>query len=75
MLASFGLGTVYVAGARVLVLPSRGYMLRQDVGEAATNLALGDDRIVRSETEIFNNSQLVERVIEDIGLGLSLIHI
>ncbi len=44
-------------------------MLRQDVGEAATNLALGDDRIVRSETEIFNNSQLVERVIEDIGLG------
>ena len=69
VLASFGLGTVYVAEARVLVLPSRDYMLRQDVGEAATNLALGDDRIVRSETEIFNNSQLVERVIEDIGLG------
>ena len=69
VLASLSLGTVYVAEARVLVLPSRDYMLRQDVGEAATNLALGDDRIVRSETEIFNNSQLVERVIEDIDLG------
>ena len=69
VLASLSLGTVYLAEARVLVLPSRDYMLRQDVGEAATNLALGDDRIVRSETEIFNNSQLVERVIEDIDLG------
>ena len=68
LLAALKLGTVYTAEARLLVLPSRDYVLRQDVGETGVNMALGDDRIVRSETEIFNNSQLVERVIEDLGL-------
>lgn len=68
LLAALKLGTVYTAEARLLVLPSRDYVMRQDVGETGVNMALGDDRIVRSETEIFNNSQLVERVIEDLGL-------
>ncbi len=68
MLVSLKLGTVYTAEARVLVLPSRDYVLRPEVGDLGVNMAMGDDRIVRSETEIFKNSQLVERVIEEIGL-------
>ena len=69
LLVSLKLGMTYTAEARLLVLPSRDYVMRQDVGETGVNMALGDDRIVRSETEIFNNSQLVERVVEDIGLA------
>ncbi|HHW77183.1 MAG TPA: hypothetical protein GX399_09200 [Xanthomonadaceae bacterium] len=68
VLVSLKLGTVYTAEARVLVLPSRDYVLRPEVGDLGVNMAMGDDRIVRSETEIFKNSQLVERVIEEIGL-------
>ncbi|HCK80566.1 MAG TPA: hypothetical protein PK880_09050 [Candidatus Competibacter sp.] len=68
LLASLKLGMTYTAESRLLVLPSRDYVMRQDVGETGVNMALGDDRIVRSETEIFNNSQLVERVVEDVGL-------
>ncbi len=68
-LIALKLQTVYTAEARVLVLPSQEYMLRPDVGELSMNMGLGDDRIVRSETEIFKNPQLIERVIEDIGLS------
>lgn len=59
---------MYTAQARVLILPSREYALNPDVGSLNTSFILGDERIVRSETEILKNTALTEQVIEDIGL-------
>lgn len=65
---SFKLGILYTAEARILILPSHQYVLNSDVGELANNFGMGDERIIRSETEILKNSSLVEQVIKTIGI-------
>ncbi|MCC6136888.1 MAG: hypothetical protein IT491_16235 [Gammaproteobacteria bacterium] len=65
---SFKLGILYTAEARILILPSRQYVLNSDVGELTNNFGMGDERIIRSETEILKNSTLVEQVIKIIGV-------
>ncbi|CAK0772510.1 polysaccharide biosynthesis protein PslE [Gammaproteobacteria bacterium] len=69
LLVSFKLGIVYKAEARVLVLPSREYTLRPETGEAGLNLAMGENQIVRSETEILKNLQIIEKTIETVGIS------
>lgn len=59
---------MYTAQGRILVLPSREYALNPDVGSLNTNFVLGDERILRSETEILKNAALAEQVIDSIGL-------
>lgn len=59
---------LYTAQARILVLPGRAYTLNSDVGEIASNFSLGDERIVRSETEILKNPTLIEETIQTIGM-------
>lgn len=65
---ALGLEPMYTAQARILVLPSREYALNPDVGSLNTNFVLGDERILRSETEILKNAALAEQVISSIGL-------
>ena len=59
---------MYTAQARILVLPSREYALNPDVGSLNANFVLGDERILRSETEILKNAALAEQVIDSISL-------
>lgn len=60
---------IYTAEARMLVLPSREYTLNPEVGEFSSAFGLGEERMIRSETEILKNSTLVDDVITDLGIG------
>ncbi|WP_295446161.1 Wzz/FepE/Etk N-terminal domain-containing protein [uncultured Thiodictyon sp.] len=60
---------IFTAQARLIVLPSQEYTLNPVPGAAVMNFALGDERIVHSETEILKNSTLVEQVIEHLGIA------
>ncbi len=76
-LLTFSLGAVmalklkpiYTAEARMLVLPSREYTLNPAVGEFSSAFGLGEERMVRSETEILKNSTLVDDVITELGIA------
>jgi uncharacterized protein involved in exopolysaccharide biosynthesis len=59
---------IYTAQARMLVLPSREYTLNPEVGEFASSFGLGEERMIRSETEILKNATLVDAVIETLGI-------
>ncbi|CAK0759060.1 polysaccharide biosynthesis protein PslE [Gammaproteobacteria bacterium] len=67
VLFSSQLGIIYKAEARLLVLPSHEYALRSEVVETSLGM-MGENQIVRSETEILKNLKLVERTIQTIGL-------
>jgi len=51
-----------------MVLPSREYTLNPVLGESPPGIILGDERIVRSETEILKNVSLINQVIENLGI-------
>jgi len=67
ILFSSQLGIIYKAEARLLVLPSHEYALRSEAVETSLGM-MGENQIVRSETEILKNLKLVERTIQIIGL-------
>ena len=60
---------IYSAQARLLVLPSREYTLNPEVGDLAGSFGFGEERMIRSETEILKNSTLVDEVIKTLGIG------
>lgn len=62
------LKSTYTAQARIMVLPSREYTLNPVLGESPPGIILGDERIVRSETEILKNVTLINQVIESLGI-------
>src|SRR5690606_9763840 len=59
----------YTANSRLLVMLSREYVFRPEIGEAGAGIALGQPQIVKSEIEILSSAGLKERVIETIGLA------
>lgn len=68
-LATTTLKAMYPAEARLMVLPSRDYVMKQDVGLAGGPLvALDQNQVVRTEIEIVTSRSMLEKVIETIGV-------
>lgn len=59
---------LYPAETRVMVLPSRDYMMRQDVGlTSGPVIALDQNQVVRTEIEIMTSRTMIERVVDVVG--------
>ncbi len=69
VLASFVPSTKYTATSRLLVLLSREYTFRPQVGpEGGPTLALENTQIIRSEIEILGNPELKRSVLNTLGI-------
>lgn len=69
VLVSFLPSVQYEAASKLLVLLSREYTLRPEVGESSGTISMEQSQIVKSEMEILNNRDLKEAVIEQVGLA------
>lgn len=61
--------TLYKVEARLLVLPSREYVITQEAGSSASSLSMSSAEFVLSEAEFFNNSTIMQRALERVGLA------
>ncbi len=62
------LKAMYTAAARLLVLPSRDYVMRQYVSQVGgPRVALDQNQVVRTEIEIITSRSMAEKVIDTIG--------
>lgn len=68
-IVSFVPSVKYTANSRLLVMLSREYVFRPEVGEAGAGIALDQQQIVKSEIEILSSATLKQRVLETIGLN------
>ncbi|GAB6046585.1 hypothetical protein JCM19379_04070 [Methyloparacoccus murrellii] len=68
ILAGSMAGKVYTAEGRVLVLPSRAYTMKQEVGSDNISLSMTSEEFVLSEAEIFKNRQAIWQAIKLTGL-------
>lgn len=67
IVAAVATTTTFTAQSRLLVLFSREYLARPEVGEMP-NIVPDQNQIVSNEMELLNSPLLIEKVIEDLGL-------
>ena len=68
VLASFAPSVKYIASSRLLILLSREYTFRPQVGsDTGSTLALDNAHIMRSEVEILSNPDLKRQVVRNFG--------
>jgi len=70
LIAGFAKGTIYKAEARLLVLPSREYVINQEVGASASSLSMSSSEFVLSEAEFFKNTVIMQTALDRVGLEL-----
>ena len=61
-------GKVYTAKARLLVLPSQEYTIKDDLGTNKSTLSMDGETYVLSEAEIFRNPNAIRQAIHKVGL-------
>ncbi|MDE1174016.1 MAG: Wzz/FepE/Etk N-terminal domain-containing protein [Parvibaculaceae bacterium] len=58
---------VYVASAKLLVLPGSDYIYSPTVGSVGSGITLGRDEIIQAEIQILSSVDLRQQVLEEIG--------
>ncbi|MBF0460819.1 MAG: hypothetical protein HQL87_05425 [Magnetococcales bacterium] len=70
-LASLQVSTKYTANASLLVLMSREFLSRPELGNATPNMsAINPNQIVRTEIEILTNPMLIREVATNLGVDM-----
>ncbi|MFN4090241.1 MAG: GumC family protein [Alphaproteobacteria bacterium] len=69
LIVSFLPSVQYSAESKLLVLLSREYTLRPEVGDTSGTITMEQSQIVKSEMEILNNRALKEATIQKVGFA------